>query len=86
MNRIYLHSRNRFKCWLEENSDGTYSLNSENNEIYSHIRVIFDEQDNIFAIDPSGGPMLSIGDTIDKYIIENIVFDGEKIKLILKEK
>lgn len=74
--RINLHNRDGAELRLEKVKDidsntSEWELKVDANHSYclQYIRVI----GNYEAIDPSGGPFLSVGDEIDKYLIVNII-------------
>ena len=79
--KIKLYNRDGANLWLEEVDEisptiSTWKLRVDNNHKYclEYIRVIGNYPDNIEAIDPSGGPMISVGDKLkDKYEIVKII-------------
>ena len=97
--RIILTNRDGAKVWLEQINNDIYSINSNKKYIIEHMRIIYDsvpDDAEIYdfnwsngkkaichAIDPSGGPYISLGTIIDnKYKIIRIYGDnGIKIKL-----
>ena len=66
--KIKLFNRDGANMWLEPFKDNLYKLCVDNNHKYclQYIRVIGNYPNNIEAIDPSGGPFLSIGSYVDK--------------------
>lgn len=86
-NRIYLNTRNNFKCWLEQNKEGEdeyWTFNSDNNDLYlEYIRILYDFDHSIGAVDPSGGPFISVDDIVCGKKVEEIKWD-KIIKLYLK--
>ena len=73
-------NRDGAKIWLEHLYDNTYKLNTDKSFVLEYMRVIFDnvnddseiydfnlngKKANCNAIDPSGGPFISVGDTFD---------------------
>lgn len=95
--RIILTNRDGAKIWLEQINDDIYSINSNKKYIIEHMRIIYDfvpddaeiydfnwgKKAICYAIDPSGGPYMSLDTVIDnKYKIIRIYEDnGIKIKL-----
>ena len=81
MNRIQLYNRDGANLWIEkiedENDYSIWKLKIDKKHSYclEFMRVLFDEKDNIEAIDPSGGPFISINDTFtnNKYKIIKII-------------
>lgn len=64
--------------------DGYYSLLSNKPYITNYIRVIKDKQGNIEAVDPSGGPFMSLGYTVGNLVLKRISSDSG-IKLYFEE-
>ena len=72
MKKIKLLSRGEDN-WLEKKGDYLYILHTENNS----IRIIYDhDTKNLIGIDPSGGPMIKIGELLP---VENKE-DKKKVK------
>ena len=65
--KIRLSNRNGNNIWLESIGRGCYKFCGE----VSYMSVI-GEPDCIIAIDPDGGPMISIGDELDGKAITKI--------------
>lgn len=80
-------NRDGAKIWLEHLYDNTYKLNTNKSFVLEYMRVIFDNvpndsptydfnwndrKANCNAIDPSGGPFISVGETFDGYKITRI--------------
>ena len=85
MEKIKLDNRYNASIWLEHIDEDLWQLKSQKPEDLQYMRVIY-EKDNksIYAIDPSGGPFLSIGTIVgfeEKYIIDEIFPNGYIIKL-----
>lgn len=81
MKRIKLYNRDGANLWLEntgkraDENIAIWKLNVDSKHKYclEYIRVIGNYPYEIEAIDPSGGPMLSVGDEFkDKYKIVKI--------------
>ena len=79
--KIKLHNRDRAELWLEkikeiESHIYEWRLYVDQKHLYclQFMRVIGDYPDNIEAVDPSGGPMIGLGDEFEgKYKIVNII-------------
>jgi len=68
MNNITLHGHDGSKKWLKFVEGNTYKLEGELTE---YTRICYGDNDEIIFADPSGGPMLSVGDKVnDKTIIK----------------
>ena len=70
--------------WLEQCDDDSWELKSNKDYILKYMRIIYNDSKNhnkIFAIDPSGGPFISVGYKIGKYKVSEIRKD---YRLILK--
>lgn len=81
MNKIKLPNRDGASLYLEntgkqaaENiSIWKLTIDSEHRYCLEYMRIIGNYPYNIYAIDPSGGPMISVGDMFeDKYEIVKI--------------
>lgn len=74
MKKIKLLSRGEDN-WLQQIGECTYILHTENNS----IRIIYDHDNKtIIGVDPSGGPMIKVGELLP---VENKE-DQKKVKLI----
>lgn len=72
--RINLHNRYNDPIYLILVDDNIWELHCDS----QYMRVI-GEIDNIIAIDPPGGPMISVGSIIDKNLeIEKIEWKNSK--------
>ena len=78
MNKIKLYNRDGANMWLEQigganDETSWWQLKIDKNHEYclEHIRVIFETYPSkILAVDPSGGPYISLGDEFEgKYKI-----------------
>jgi len=81
MRKIKLYNRDGANLWLEYTNKKiddsifvwTLKVDPEHSYILNYMRIIGDYPINIEAIDPSGGPMLSVGDEFEnKYKIVKI--------------
>ena len=84
MKKINLSNRYGYNFWLEHTSDDLWILKTTDESNLKYMRQIYNEDNSIFAIDPSGGPFLSLGTEIDNYIIEEILQPGCIFKLSKK--
>lgn len=75
MNRIQLYNRDGANLWLEKIENSTWKLKVDEKHSYclNFIRIIFSNEDDIEAVDPSGGPFISVNDTFDNYRIDKIL-------------
>lgn len=66
--KIKLYNRDGANMWLELFNDNLYKLCVDDDHSYclQYMRIIGDYPNNIEAIDPSGGPFLSVGNYVDK--------------------
>lgn len=79
--KIKLYNRDGADMWLEKLSDvepniSRWQLKVDNKHKYclEYMRIIGDYPNNIQAVDPSGGPFISLGDEFEgKYKIINII-------------
>lgn len=90
-------NRDGAKIWLEHLYDNTYKLNTDKSFVLEYMRVIFDnvpddseiydfnwngKKANCNAIDPSGGPFISVGETFDNYKITRI-YNKENVGIVI---
>lgn len=85
-NEIHLFNRYRSKVYLEHKEGNIYYLKGDEDALMA-VGVAFDgNPNNIIAIDPSGGPYISVGSTIAKgYVVESIEHTKEGFKIKFKE-
>jgi len=85
INNIKLYNRYGAKLWLEHINEDLWQLKADNPEDLEYMRVIYeDDNKSIHAIDPSGGPYLSLRTIVgfeEKYIIDEILPNGYIMKL-----
>ena len=70
--------------WLEKCPDDSWELKSDKSYILDYMRVLYDDSkkhNRVFAIDPSGGPFITVGYKIGKKFVSEIRQDYH---LILK--
>lgn len=67
MKKYLLHNRYGDKNYLEQITDNKYKLSSGTN---LGIRLIFNYDNSIVACDPSGGPLISVGDNFKNICID----------------
>ena len=86
VNRIPLFNRYGSEVFLEQKENNIYYLRGEEEALMA-VGVTFDgNPNNIIAIDPSGGPYISVGlEIIKGYIIESIESTKEGFKIKFKE-
>ena len=84
-NPIPLFNRYGYKVFLEYKENNIYYLKGEKDAL--HAVGVTGYPDNIIAVDPSGGPYISIGEEIIKdYIVESIEYNKEEgFKIKFKE-
>lgn len=75
--KIKLYNRDHADLYLEQIDNSNLwelKVDKKHDYVLNYIRCILDENDDLEAIDPAGGPMLAIGGQLDgKYMIEDIV-------------
>jgi len=71
---IILNARYGYKHCLKYIQDNLWSLNPDPRSS-GYFRIIGNPGD-IHAIDPDGGPFLSVGDQIENYHIKSITING----------
>ena len=75
---IQLPNRYGYDVHLEQIEGDQYLFDGDNNAFEYH-RVIFEKSpDEIHAVDPSGGPYLSIGYVVGKQTVTKIVHEKGK--------
>ena len=81
-NKILLPNRCGDKNYLVRESEHTYCIEFDKNAD-PHMRVI-GGLEKIEAIDPSGGPFISVGDEVEGKKITRIYFADKKWKLVVE--
>ena len=84
MNKIKLDNRYSANIWLEHIDKDLWELKSQKPEDLQYMRFIYEDDNSIYAIDPSGGPFLSIGTIVgfeEKYIVKEIFKNGFILRL-----
>lgn len=72
---ISLYNRDGVDMWLVYNDDENYYYFVTNNYFYNKYWSVHYNPDNnteIIAVDPSGGPFMGIGDSIEGLILKRI--------------
>lgn len=64
---------------LEKISDSRYELKGN----FSFLRLIT-EAGKVIAVDPEGGPMISVGDHINNFLVSEITLEDDRIILNLR--
>lgn len=67
--------------WLEDCADGSFVIKSSKSYITQYMRVLYGDNGNIIAVDPSGGPFITLGYQVGAYKVDKI---REDLHLILK--
>lgn len=85
-NEIPLFNRYRSKVYLEHKEGNVYYLRGDEKALMA-VGVTFNDNPNdITAVDPSGGPYISVGlEIIKDYIVESIESTKEGFKIKFKE-
>jgi hypothetical protein len=85
MNKIKLDNRYSANIWLEHIDKDLWELKSQKPEDLQYMRIIFeDDNKSVYAVDPSGGPFLSINTIVgfeEKYIVKEIFKNGFILRL-----
>lgn len=77
---IWIRSRDGYEVFLKKISESRYELDGT----FSTYRLI-KETGNIIAVDPEGGPMISVGDLIrNNDIVSEITLEDDRIILNLR--
>lgn len=81
-----LYSRYGYNNFITEDTPGTFILTLDEN-CGDYLRVIGNPGEEIEAIDPSGGPFISVGEEIGKYVFTGYgQLKDKKIKRIYFDK
>ena len=85
MNKIKLDNRYNANIWLEHIDKDLWELKSQKPEDLQYMRFIYeDDNKSVYAVDPSGGPFLSINTIVgfeEKYIVKEIFKNGFILRL-----
>lgn len=71
MEDIILNARYGYRHKLKHVSDNKWSLEIDPKSSGTY-RIIGNYPNDIYAIDPDGGPFLAVGGKVDKYTIKSI--------------
>lgn len=84
--KIPLFNRYGYKLFLIQKENNIYYLVGEKEALMA-IGVTFNgNPNNITAIDPAGGPYISVGsEIIEGYVVESIISTKEGFKIKFKE-
>lgn len=70
---ITLQNREMQEMWFEEVEKDLYKIDTTSNYALNYARLILDENSNIVAFDPAGGPFMRVGSyTIDGKALKEI--------------
>jgi hypothetical protein len=80
MKKIYLDNRWNELNYLLQESENTYSFNSEEKENSSYNRIGYNKDNTINFFDPSGGPFMQVGKILPGTgrVIKSIEFDKDR--------
>ena len=83
---IKFYNRDGSEVWIEKVGDnGWWQLRMKPDQLFSYTRLLYEEGQGIYAVDPPGGPLLSVGKKIEEqYMIEEIKNTSMGIFLRLK--
>ena len=76
---FYLSSRYGHEVFLKKISEYRYELDGN----FSTYRLITEETGNIIAVDPEGGPMISVGDRIHEELVISKIIEDNGIIIIV---
>jgi len=85
--KIKFYNRDGSEVWIEKvGEEGWWQLRMKPNLLFSFTRLLYEEDgQRIYAVDPPGGPFLSVGMKIEeRYMIEEIKNTSMGIFLLLK--
>lgn len=87
MNTIKLFNRHGYSVTLNQIKDNDYLISGDKDAFY-YFRVIYDEKNkNVKAVDPSGGPFISVGFEVNNQVVDKITFvKGKGYVATLKDK
>lgn len=74
--KIKLFNRYGANLYLEQVSNSSFwnlKVDEPHSYVLKYIRVIGDYSNHIEAVDPSGGPFISIGDIFENYKVDEII-------------
>jgi hypothetical protein len=87
MEKIEFYNRDGSEVWIEKiGEEGWWQLRMKPDQLFSYTHLLYeDEGQGIYAVDPPGGPFLSVGTKIgERYMIEEIKNTSMGIFLRLK--
>lgn len=77
-------NRYNSNIYLSQVKDKTYKLDSTDKDDLQYLRIIYNNDKSIYAVDPSGGPFLSIDSKIENNIISKIIYQKPDILIEFK--
>ena len=81
MEKITFRSRYGYEVFLKKISESRYELDGN----FRILQMTKEADGNILAVDPEGGPMISVGDKIkDGKVISQIISEDDRIILVVK--
>lgn len=81
MGKITFRSRYGYEVFLKKISESRYELDGS----FRILQMTKEADGNILAVDPEGGPMISVGDKIkDGKVISQIISEDDRIVLVVK--
>lgn len=70
---ITLQNRELQEMWFEEVEKDLYKIDTTSTYALNYARLILDENNNVVAFDPAGGPFMRVGSyTIDDKVLKEI--------------
>ena len=87
MEKIKFYNRDGSEVWIEKiGKEGWWGLRMKPDLLFFYTHLLYEEEgQEIYAVDPPGGPFLSVGMKIEeRYIIEEIKNTSMGIFLRLK--
>lgn len=77
---FYLRSRYGHEVFLKKISESRYELDGS----FRTLQMTKEADGNILSVDPEGGPMISVGDHINNFLVSEITLEDNTIILTLR--
>jgi hypothetical protein len=86
--KIDFYNRDGNGVWIGKvGEEGWWQLRMDQPSLFNYTRLIFEEEDNqgIYAVDPPGGPFISVGSEVEGLVVTEIKNTSLGIFLRLKK-
>jgi hypothetical protein len=79
-------NRDGAHLWFENIKDNIYELKTDKQYVLEYCRVGIISKNNLFMVDPSGGPYIGVGDVFGEYKLDKIFYENDNLRFELNLK